>query len=466
LVFLMGVGTLISWKKATWKNFRRNFLAPVLATLVLAPLLCAGYWFLRAQHLDLTLVPKETGYAIGAVFASVFVFCATASEYWRGIEARMRSREEGVLEAALNLLSRQRRRYGGYIVHMGFILAVIGFSGAAFKVEQDVTMRKGEMVDLGDYLVRYDGLSFRQDREKELAEATLTVLAADGVTEVSVIKPAKASFYSSPESPTSEIAIDTGPIEDLYFALAGFGENGEVASFKMVIGPLVWWFWFGGTVLIFGTLICLWPEGAKMPTSVYIRAARGGASLVLLTGLSFAPLAVWTMEADAQPAAGDHDHVHDDEGGAGKGPSVRVHDPRLKRLMTLIRIECAGQGNPIMANSKPTCPDYQRDLALLEKMITEGKSDDEILAKFVEMRGEEVLAVPPDKDGNWLAWAIPLGILVVSVPLLSYKVVQWSRNTHDEAGALAKAADEGDLDESDASGLDYEERLRRELSEL
>lgn len=457
LVFLMGVGTLISWKKATWKNFRRNFLVPVVATLILAPALCAGYWFLRAQHLELTLVPKEAGYAIGAVFASVFVFCATASEYWRGIAARMRSREEGPLEAALNLLARQRRRYGGYIVHVGFILAIIGFSGAAFKVEQDVTMRKGEMVDLGDYLVRYDGLTVRQDKEKELIEATVTVLGADG-TEVTVVKPAKAIFHSSPNSPTSEIAIDTGPVEDLYFALAGFDDRGEVASFKMVVSPLVWWFWFGGTVLIFGTLICLWPEGAKMPTNVYRRAARGGAAVAVLAGLSFSPLALWTMEADAQPAA--QEHKHDDN---KAGPVVRMHDPRLKRMMMMIRIKCDGQGNPIMANSKPSCPDFQRDLALLESMIREGKSDDEILAKFVEMRGEEVLAVPPDKDGNWLAWALPIGLLVVSVPLLSYKVFQWSRNS--EPGEVAEADDEG-AGADEAAGGEYEERLRRELAEL
>ena len=195
-----------------------------------------------------------------------------------------------------------------------------------------------------------------------------------------------------------------------------------------------------------------------MPTNVYRRAARGGAAVAVLAGLSFSPLALWTMEADAQPAA--QEHKHDDN---KAGPVVRMHDPRLKRMMMMIRIKCDGQGNPIMANSKPSCPDFQRDLALLESMIREGKSDDEILAKFVEMRGEEGLAVPPDKDGNWLAWALPIGLLVVSVPLLSYKVFQWSRNS--EPGEVAEADDEG-AGADEAAGGEYEERLRRELAEL
>ena len=463
LTFLIAFGTLITWKKSSWKNFKRNFLVPVVGTILVTPALCAAYWLMRAKALEVEPSMLDMGYATAGVTGSVFVIASVIFEFWRGVEARMRSKKEGVLEALLNLFDRQRRRYGGYIVHLGFVLVIIAFCGNAFKVEQDVTMRIGETVPLGDYEVTYEGLSEEEGPNRALITANLAV--SRGGQRVAVITPGRAVYHSSPENPTSEIAIHSDPIEDLYFALAGFSENGNVASFKMLVSPLTWWFWFGVGILVFGTAICLWPEEVRMPTTVYRRAARTGAALAVLAVFSSTPLVFWTTVGVAQSTPVEkHDHAHEEGAkGGGVGPTVRVHDPRLKELMATIRVDCPSSGRPTMANSSPTCADFQADLRLVEKLLAEGKSNQEILDHFVALRGEWVLAQPNNDNLNWLSWALPLGLIVLAIPMLAVKVRQWNANAQRAQASLASA--NGAPVEEDSEDSYYLDLLNQELKD-
>lgn len=464
LVVLMAIGTLITWKKSSWKNFQRNFLVPVIGTVVLTPLLCVLYWFTRYQSLQVAPDMLDIGYATTGLAASVFVIMSVVFEFYRGAEARMRSKKEGLLEAVVNLFDRQRRRYGGYIVHLGFVLVIIAFCGNAFKVEQDVTMRQGETVPLGDYEVTYSGLSEVEDSNRALIVANL-VVSRNG-RQVAIIEPGRAIYHSSPDNPTSEIAINSGPIEDLYFALASFSEGGQVAGFKMIVSPLTWWFWFGVGIMVFGTAICLWPEEVRMPATVYRRAARQAAGLAVLAAFSAAPLVFWTSVGRAQSVpAQEVEAAHDDHEHAGGGgePFIRVHDARMKRLMAIIRVDCPNSGRPTMANSAPTCTDFQQDLRLLEKLMRDGKSDDEILDHFVEMRGEWVLAQPRNKGFNWLSWALPVGVIVVAVPLLGMKVRQWTQQ--GGAPAPAEVSLKGERGAAKEEDDYYKSLLQQELEE-
>ncbi len=455
LVLLIGVGTLITWKKASLKNFQRNFLVPVGATLVATPVVCALFWFTRVEALDVETVPLDLGYATAGVTFSIFVIMTIIFEFWRGMSARMTSKGENALEAVLGLFDRQRRRYGGYIVHLGFVMAIVAFCGNAFKVEQDVSMRQGESVPLGDYEVTYEGLGEKEDRNRVLIYANLSVKR--GGVEVARITPGRAIYHSFPDSPTSEIAIDSSPIEDLYFALVGYSEGGNLASFKMVVSPLTWWFWFGVAILVFGTVICLWPEEVRMPETIYRRAARTVASTAMLALLSATPLVFHATVGSTQtgPAA----HEEHEEVGDGKS-SVRVHDPRLGALMDVIRVDCPSSGRPTMTNSAPTCTDYQKDLRLLEKLIGEGKTDKQILDHFVAMRGPEVLAMPTNEGFNWLSWALPIGLLLIAAPLIGLKVRKWSRETAARELATPNGAP------SDAYDEGYRRLLEKELDQL
>lgn len=468
LVLLMGVGTLIAWKKSSLKNFTRNFLGPLVATAVLAPLCMAAYWYGRALSLDVDVLLKEGLYSAVGFTGVIFVISASVSEYVRGVIARRRAHGEGVFEAVFGLLSRQRRRYGGYIVHIGFVMAVMGWCGASFKLEQDVSMREGESVSLGDYEVRYDGLSEEENAERYLITAHLTVLR--GGEEVAKLTPGRAIFHSSPDSPTSEIDIRTNPKEDLYFALTGFGENGQLASFKMLVAPLVWWFWFGGGVLVFGAVICLWPEPQRATQTVYRRAAVSAAATLLLALLCASPLLLISAAAQAQEpavvaAAGGDGHAHPSGGAAD---SKRVHSAALREIMAVIRVHCPASGNPTMANSSPTCSDYQQDLATVERLLSEGKTKEEVFDHFVALRGPDVLALPRQEGNNWIIFALPIAALLAAAALLTYKVRQWSSRTPAEpVAAPAIAATPGPPGSPAPAGdEDYQRRLKQELAEL
>lgn len=504
LLLLMAVGTLITWKKSSWKNFKRNFVIPIVGTLVLAPALSAFYWFVRAESLNLELVPLETGYAIGAFSMCTFVFMSVLLEFWRGMAARMRSAGEGVLHAFLGLFDRQRRRYGGYIVHVGFILVIMAFCGNAFKVEQDVSVDQTGSVPLGDYEVRYDGLRDFTDANKSMIIADLTVTSGQPGSKacdiaqptpaalrnadlscgeglacvngtcrevVTVVDPGRAIFHSSPDQPTSEIAISTGPVEDLYFALAGFSQNGQQASFKMLISPLTWWFWFGGTLLIFGTIICMWPQEERAPARVYRHAtARTAALLLVMSAASVGPMLVYSNTTHAQaPVAAEAggEHAGHDHGEEGQG-MVRVHDPRLKLLMRVIRVDCPASGRPTMANSSPTCTDYQRDLQLLEKLLADGKTDQEILNHFVKLRGSWVLADPGNEEGNFMSWLLPLGLLALAVPVIVLKVRQWISRTEERRQEQPGAQEAATAGAGGAGSHqdDYRKLLEQELADL
>ncbi len=281
LLLLMGIGTAMSWRRATKKNFQRNFVGPIIASLTIGPALLAAYWYGRGAALDVIPTPNDAAYAIAAVVLVVFTTCATLLDVFRGTRARMRMHSESGAEALWRLMMKQRRRYGGYIVHLGILCAFVAFAGNAMKVEHDVSLKRGESVMVGDYELHYIGLSERNDPEKLLIMARVD--AYRNGEKVWELYPGKAKFYASPNQPTSEIDIKTTLLEDLYVALVNFDPSGETAAFKVFVAPFTWWFWFGGVLLMFGTMIAMWP------TREQAAALRGGtiARIALVSGTLF-----------------------------------------------------------------------------------------------------------------------------------------------------------------------------------
>lgn len=456
LMLIVAVGTLLPWKRVRFKHFRRNFLIPIVGTLVLTPALCAGYWFLRAGRLDIDLVPLDVGYAIGMFSMCVFVFMTIVLEFWRGVAARMRNGENPVA-ALLGLFERQRRRYGGYIVHLGLLLIMVAFCGNAFKVEQDVQMEIGDIVPLGDYEVRYDGIQEDDNANRWLVEAKLTVLKNG--EEYAQLRPGRATFHKFENSPTSELAIDSRPNEDLYVAIAGFSSGGKLASFKMVIFPLTWWFWFGGAVIVFGTIICLWPRSTKVPQRVYRRAAATAAALLLVGSACFAPLLF--VESVAMAAGESEHHEHAEGGAKAQVGQPQVYSARMRNLMARIRVNCEASSRPTMANSDLDCPDYLRDRQILERLVSEGKTDEEIFAWFVADRGAWCIATPGNEDGNFLGWLLPLLAMAIAAPLILMKIRGWTRTTARQAATVGGAPLPNDDD--DDEDAEYQALLEREL---
>lgn len=243
LVILIGICPLIGWRRATKENLLRNFIKP----------------FGFAVVFDLILFAfgiRDAG-GLVAFGVSAFVLATIALEFYRGAKARMRQYRENVLWAFLNLVERNRRRYGGYIIHIGVMLMVVGIAGSSFyKTDVQTNVKKGETITLRNYSVRYDGMKEVQRENHSAVIANITV--TENGKPAGMLFPEK-QFYPEQEQPSTEMAVRSTLSEDLYLILAGWEDDGSV-SLKVIINPLIIWLWIGWIVLVGGTLIALWPD--------------------------------------------------------------------------------------------------------------------------------------------------------------------------------------------------------------
>ena len=244
LIFLMGIGPLIAWRRASLESLRRTFTAP----LILAFLGTGVTSFLGVRGL----------YPLLAFGLAVFASATVIQEFARGALTRRRITGEGYLAALANLTRRSRRRYGGLIVHFGVILVVIGITASTvFKLEKEVTLQRGESLSLGRYQVRFDDLTAWQEPQRFVVQGTFTVL--NSTRRVAEMRPSKR-FYSSEQQPIGTVDVRSTPREDLYLILSSFTKDGASATVKVLIRPLVMWIWLGGAVMALGALVAIWPD--------------------------------------------------------------------------------------------------------------------------------------------------------------------------------------------------------------
>ena len=268
LLFLTGVGPLIAWRQASTANLRRQFLWPVAGMLVTGALLAV----LRMSDV----------WAIAAFALAVFVTVTVAQEFVRGTLARHRQYGEAWPLAVVRLVGRNRRRYGGYVVHLGMVMLFVGFAGMAFKSDTEVTLRPGQTTEVRSpyghvYRFMHQGISQYEQLNRFVSAASLDVYR-DGKY-LGVMKSEKRQHMDSMGQPTfepsTEVAIRSDVREDLYIIFAGSVQGTEEAVYRITINPLVWWVWYGGMVLALGGLISMWPTG-RAPTPVKRRADQAG----------------------------------------------------------------------------------------------------------------------------------------------------------------------------------------------
>jgi len=240
LLFLTGVGPLVAWRRATWVNLRKSFLLPAgLAGVTAVALLAFG---------------MRRFYPIAFLSLCAFVAATIGEEYWRGARARMRH-GESFFTAVLQLLRRNQRRYGGYVVHVAVILMFIGFAGATFNLEETKLLAPGEKWDIAGYTVEY-----RQARpvsHPHYAGAVARIALYDHGKPRAMLLPEKRMYFQQ-EQPTTIPAVASSFSEDFYVILAGLEPN-QSAALKVYVNPLVNWIWIGGFVFVFGNTLLLWP---------------------------------------------------------------------------------------------------------------------------------------------------------------------------------------------------------------
>jgi len=246
LLFLMGVGPLIAWRRASAENLKRNFLKPVLAGFVAAAALRA--------------VGVANGLVLTAMGLVVFVASTIALDLFRAVRARRRS-GDGWSAATWGLLLRQNRRYGGFIVHLGILVVALGVAGSqAWSVQKEVTLDRGQSAELAGYHVRFDGLSASE--ESNHAKVTGAFTVTNGGAGGDVLHPAK-KFYPQDQSPIAAVDYRLGFFEDIYVVLGDFANDGSHATIKVQVNRMVSWLWMGGFVLTLGAALAILPDARR-----------------------------------------------------------------------------------------------------------------------------------------------------------------------------------------------------------
>lgn len=244
LLLLMGVGPLIAWGRATLQNLRQNFMRPTLAAL-------AGVGIL------LVLGVRDIEPLLAFLVAS-FVMATIAYEFLVATRTRARTLGEPPLRAFLTLLLKSRRRYGGLIVHLGVVVAVIGITVSSFyKLEREATLKVGETLSLRRYMVRLDGLRVSEQPTHILVWARLMAFK-DGKPLHELIPGQR--FYPNQQSPFASVDARYHWNEDLYVILSAFERDGGSATIKVQIHPMISWIWLGGFVILLGVIVAVLPE--------------------------------------------------------------------------------------------------------------------------------------------------------------------------------------------------------------
>ncbi|MBN2500705.1 MAG: heme lyase CcmF/NrfE family subunit [Anaerolineales bacterium] len=254
LLLLMGIAPLSAWRASTARSLGRQIWKPtILAVLVVVGLVIAGM--------------RSVGALIGFGVSALVVF-VTLYEFWRGVVSRHRTKQENFFTAFVNLISRNRRRYGGYIIHLGVVLMAIGIIGIEiFQTETQATIPLGGQVTLDDYVMTYNSLAeFNTDDNRNVARAVVSVYKnGKYVTE---LYPRRDYFYEAQQSMTIPGLFSTME-EDFYVLLVDWQPvSTQNATFKLYHNPLVNWLWIGSLVFILGTLVAAWPEKEELPVRV------------------------------------------------------------------------------------------------------------------------------------------------------------------------------------------------------
>ena len=256
LIILQGLAPYFAWRKQSLAKLGRTLLGPFLASLILS----AVWGYFHREH------PAS----FVGLWLVTFVALTVTLEFWIGVRARMRTRSEQPGEALWRLFGRDRRRYGGYLVHMGVLMIALGFIGDAyFKEETQGTLAIGEQLAVGNYALRFDGLTQDEGSDgREVFEASISIFK-DGAL-LKELKP-RRDFFLVQQQPVTVPGVYSTLGGDLYVLLVGWEEIGLSAStFKVYLNPLVNRTWLGGMVLVLGTLIAAWPTGALGERSSYV----------------------------------------------------------------------------------------------------------------------------------------------------------------------------------------------------
>ena len=414
LLALTGIGPLLAWRKSTIANLADQFLYPVVFAFVVSGALVA---------LGVRVWSSGICFALCA-----FVFGTIAQEFVRGTEVRRAATGSDRLTAMIGLVSRSKRRYGGYIVHVGIAVMFLGFAGEGFKQEGERLLKLGSEFKVSHFTIKHDALRVTSDAQKQMITGSVTIL--DDGKPIGTMEPAKWFYAKKEQNPTTEVAIRRGFAEDLYIVLAGYEAADQSATYAVTVTPLVNWIWFGFAIMALGTGLALLPESALAYAAAKVPSGAATATMLLLLLLTPATGIAQTAQT-AQSAKLRHE------------------------LEGEILCTCGCRRPMNDCPMEPNCHGLDAQRAKLDQYLGAGMNKDQVLAAFATDYGTQaILARPIDKGFNRLAWLFPYAVGIIGAVGAVVIARRWARHEPANAAAAAVAADDPEL----RTRLDHELR--------
>jgi cytochrome c-type biogenesis protein CcmF len=252
LLLLMGVAPLLGWRHTSLAAFRKQFTIPILTAIAVGALV-----FVLARSL----------YPMIGLAICGFVVATIVQEYVRGALARRTTTGENFLVAIANLWTRNGRRYGGYIVHLGIVMIGVAVIGNEFYQQSlSITLATGESATIGRYKLVFQRMESNREANRIEFGSVIDAFSLDSGTQVGTLIPKRNIYDKTPDMPTSEVGLHMSPLEDIYVVLNGWDNGGASATFTIYVNPLTMWMWVGGVMLVIGTLIAAWPHPTRRRT--------------------------------------------------------------------------------------------------------------------------------------------------------------------------------------------------------
>ncbi len=468
LLFLAGAAPLLAWRRTTRERLWNQFMIPLgcmAATIVILLIVFPQTTTGTAIFADQLELP------VSLVNFGLCAFCAGSifQEFLRGSAVRQKQTGSDPLTSLIGLVLAKRRKYGGYIVHLGVAILFVGFAGKAYERMVDRTIEKPAMGEassfkFGDYTFVYDNLFHTSDDHKDSVSAQVSVYR--GKERVTTLYPAKWDYHKGDGQMTTEVAIKVTPTEDVYVVLTGFDLDSQEANFRVYLNPMILWVWMGFLVMAFGTLICLIPQAVVdklqwKPRTLIGRAADVG---ILLAIVSTVVLGLASQAHAAKPAEGQAtEHVPAGMGmgqaGGGWAAKNRPDTPTAEKAMKELICPCGCARQDIFHCDCQTAADLRAKvmaiLADFDQNTPSGKSAGykAVLDQFQKEYGEVVLATPKSR----FPWLLPS---IAAFGGLALVIVVGRRWVNKKPPPGPPAADG-----TSAKDDDYADKLDDELAE-
>jgi cytochrome c-type biogenesis protein CcmF len=457
LIFLMGTAPLLGWRKTSkellFKSFRWPLGMMALAVtlhfvvgprigfppFVEADRIYGGTWGNTLTWLQGKL-PVVT---FGLVAYNITV---VVQEFQRGVAARMKGKsDEGPVTALVQLLSKSRRRYGGYIVHVGIAVMFLGFAGKSWESKKEITMVPGQSTELEEYRVTFRGPKMEVDHEKRMVFAEVD-LERHGKP-VGLLRPAQFIYKDAGMQMSSEIATYHTLSNDFYVSIGTVDATTKRASFRFYVNPLINFVPFGQLILILGCVLAMWPEMSFQEAGAfgYVRALASVASMVMLSVLlALAPSLAHAQQQDM-----------------ARGGIVEQTDQE-RALFRQMLCDCGSC--PKEALETCTCPWAHSAREQIREELAKGKTPDEIREKYALEHGADTVIVQAASGKEAALWVVPSVLAFGGAGLVWYLTRKWRQNSVDDSvdNKAARKRDKVDSRKKD----EYDDKLDAELRDL